>query len=361
MTKIKKVAVIGTQGVPAHYGGFESLVENLIGENCSENVEYTVFCSRKDFQKHPKVYKNAKLRYCTFHANGKESVPYDILSMLKSIWHGYDVALILGTSGCLFIPIFKLFFRGKIIVNIDGMEHRRAKWSGFAKRFLLVSEAMAFRFATTIIADNKAIADYAVKTYGKTPVVIAYGGDHVFRNLSEDAQKAILSKYGVEPDGYAMSVCRIVPENNCHKILEAYAAEGQPLIFVGNWKSCNYAINLRQEYENYPNIIFINSEYDLDILYTLRKNAKVYVHGHSAGGTNPSLVEAMHFGKPICAYDVVFNRETTKNAAQFFKTINDLRSIIRQGINPQIGTNLKEIATKEYTWKKIASMYEDLY
>ena len=361
MVKIKKVAVIGTQGVPAHYGGFESLVENLIGENCSENIEYTVFCSKKDFKKRPKSYKNAKLRYCAFHANGKESVAYDILSMLKSIGHSYDVALILGTSGCLFLPIFRLLFRGKIIVNIDGMEHRRAKWSGFAKNFLLASEAMAFRFAHTIIADNKAIADYAIKTYRKKPVVIAYGGDHVFRNVSPEKQNAILQNYGVKAEEYAMSVCRIVPENNCHKILEAYATEGQPLIFVGNWKSCDYAVNLRQEYENYPNIIFINSEYDLDILYTLRKNAKLYVHGHSAGGTNPSLVEAMHFGKPICAYDVVFNRETTKNAAQFFKTIDDLRGIIRQGVNSEIGKNLKEIAMREYSWKKIASLYEELY
>ena len=103
----KKVAIIGTQGVPAQYGGFESLAEHLIGRNASDDIEYTVFCSSKDLSEHPDHYKNARLRYVGLHANGKESIPYDIVSMLRCLWRGYDVLLILGVSGCYFLPILR--------------------------------------------------------------------------------------------------------------------------------------------------------------------------------------------------------------------------------------------------------------
>ncbi len=117
---MKKVAIIGTQGVPACYGGFESLVENIIGENCSPDIEYTVYCSGKDMTKtkHLTTYKGAKLKYVNIHANGMQSIPYDIVSMMRSIW-GYDVIMVLGTSGCSFLPIFRLFNRKRLVINID--------------------------------------------------------------------------------------------------------------------------------------------------------------------------------------------------------------------------------------------------
>ena len=122
----KKIAVIGTVGVPANYGGFETLVENIIGENASEDIEYTVFCSSKVYLEKKSDYKGAKLKYVGLKANGAQSTLYDICSMLRTS-NKYDVALVLGVSGCIFLPIFRLWFKNHLIVNIDGLEHRRDK------------------------------------------------------------------------------------------------------------------------------------------------------------------------------------------------------------------------------------------
>ena len=163
-----------------------------------------------------KTYKGAQLKYIPlFHANGMQSTPYDILSMLRCL-RGYDTVIILGVSGCIFLPVFRLLYRKQLIVNIDGLEHRRAKWGKFARWFLRTSEAMAVRYADVIIADNKGIQDYVWNTYHKKAELVAYGGDHAQRNVTEERQNEILRQYGIAPGNYAVSVCRIEPENNCH-------------------------------------------------------------------------------------------------------------------------------------------------
>ena len=117
---MKEVAIIGTQGVPAKYGGFETLVENLLGINCPNNIHYTVFCSSSDYKNKIQTYKEATLKYIPLHANGYQSILYDIVSMIRCIGK-YDTLLILGVSGCIFLPILRLFYSKKIIVNIDGL------------------------------------------------------------------------------------------------------------------------------------------------------------------------------------------------------------------------------------------------
>lgn len=358
---MKRVAIVGIQGVPAKYGGFETLVENIIGENCSEGIEYTVFCSGKDYQERLKEYKGAKLKYVPmFHANGAQSTPYDVLSMLWTL-RGFDTVVVLGVSGCIFLPIYRLLFRKRLIVNIDGLEHRRAKWGKFAKWFLKTSEAMAVRFADVVVSDNKGIQDYVKETYGKDSALIAYGGDHVKRNVAPEQQAEILKKYGLSSNDYSISVCRIEPENNSHVILEAFAeAKGEMLVFIGNWSRSDYSRSLREKYGENENMVFLESIYDLDVLYTLRSNCKQYIHGHSAGGTNPSLVEAMHFGKPILAFDVVYNRETTENKAYYFKTKEDILKLLRGDLIVD-GESMKVIAQRRYCWRYIAQQYESLY
>ena len=355
---MKRIAIIGTVGVPAGYGGFETLVENIIGENASSDIEYTVFCSSKSYTERCYEYKGAKLKYVGLKANGAQSTPYDILSMLKT-GNKYDVALVLGVSGCIFLPIFRLWFKNKLIANIDGLEHRRGKWGRFAKWFLRKSEAMAVRYADVIISDNKGIQDYVTRTYHKNSVMIAYGGDHVERTVSENRTAEILRQYGVEKGNYAISVCRIEPENNCHVILDAFSQTDKKLIYIGNWERSEYGKELKEKYSKYPNIIIHTPEYDLDTLYVLRSNASEYIHGHSAGGTNPSLVEAMFFGKPILAFDVVYNRATTCERAYYFKDSKELVTLLSQ--NDLEGKIMQEIAQEQYTWKKIASQYEALY
>lgn len=172
-------------------------------------------------------------------------------------------------------------------------------------------------------------------------------------------QNEILEKYGLTKKEYAISICRIEPENNCHITLKAFAEVGQKLVFIGNWEYSTYGKELQRKYSKYPNICMLNAVYTLDVLYTLRNNARIYIHGHSAGGTNPSLVEAMFFGKPILAYDVIYNRETTENKACYFGNSKQLVELLRG--TEENGEPLKEIAERRYTWRHISQQYEALY
>ena len=352
------VAIVGIQGVPAKYGGFESLVENIIGSNCSPDIHYTVFCSSVDMPDRRKEYKGCSLKYVGLRANGISSIPYDILSMIR-VLRGFDTVLILGTSGCVFLPILKLLSKSKLVVNIDGLEHRREKWGKLARWFLRFSESCAVRNADVVVADNKGIQDYITESYNKQSELIAYGGDHVMRDVSEKQQQEILEQYGLKDKEYAITVCRIEPENNCHVTLKAFAQSRKMFVFIGNWKHSPYAEKLYEEYAGVENIRLLDAIYNLDTLFTLRSHAAFYVHGHSAGGTNPSLVEAMFFGCPIIAYDVVYNRETTNNEACYFSNTEELIQILSQeGLE---GTKLKQFAEQHYTWQHIAAQYEKLY
>lgn len=353
-----RVAIIGTQGVPASYGGFESLVENMLGENCPESVQYTVICSSKDLDSTRLHYKGARLKYIPMHANGVSSIPYDILSMCRVLW-GYDVILILGVSGCTFMPMLRLCTRSRIIVNIDGLEHRRDKWGRAARTVLRLSEALAVKYADIVVADNKGIQDYVTETYGRDSELIAYGGDHVHRTISDDFRRQVLAKYDLQEKEYAITVCRIEPENNSHLILEAFSQTDRQLVFIGNWNHSEWSRNLYDKYAACPNLLLLQAIYDLDILYALRSSAGIYIHGHSAGGTNPSLVEAMHFGIPIIANDVVYNRETTENAAYYFRSADDLVNCLSQ---PRLaGDEMAVIARRRYTWSHISAQYCALF
>ncbi|NYZ31767.1 DUF1972 domain-containing protein [Escherichia coli] len=352
---MKTVAVVGTVGVPACYGGFESLVQNLIDYQ-SDGIQYQIFCSSKNIIK-IKNYKNAELIYLPINANGVSSIIYDIMCLIICLFKRPDVVLILGVSGCLFLPIYKLFSKSKIIVNIDGLEWRRNKWGTFAKKFLKISEAISIRIADIIISDNQAIADYVENKYNKKSVVIAYGGDHA-TNLStpiDDDQKK---------DGYYLGLCRIEPENNIEMILNAFINTDKKIKFMGNWDNSEYGRQLKKYYSNYPNITLLEPNYNIEELYKLRKNCLAYIHGHSAGGTNPSLVEAMHFNIPIFAFDCDFNRYTTNNLAHYFNDSEQLTSLADSLFFGNLKCrvlDLKNYAEDMYNWRHIAAMYESIY
>lgn len=359
----RRVAVIGTVGVPANYGGFEALVENIISYN--EDADFTVFCSARSYSHKLKSYKGARLVYVPFlNANGAQSIPYDIVSMLMCVGRGYDTVLVLGVSGCIFLPVFRLLFRGRIVVNIDGLEHKRDKWGKAARWFLRTSEAVAVRCADVVVSDNKGIYDYVVETYGKQSELIAYGGDQALRNVAQDMVAETLRKYDLTDKQYAITVCRIEPENNCHVILDAFAGSDKQLVFVGNWGRSAYGVELKNKYSHYDNIHILPPIYDLDVLYVLRSNARWYIHGHSAGGTNPSLVEAMQFGIPIIAFDVVYNRATTENQTLYFSDAQTLKHQILATSESEltaVATAMKEIAERRYRWEIVAKQYAELY
>lgn len=357
-----KVAIIGTVGLPANYGGFETLVENIIGENCSPTIEYTVFCSSKNNYGHKlKHYKGACLKYIGFKANGFQSILYDVISILRSL-RKYEVLLILGVSGAIVLPFIKWMCRGKIVINVDGLEHRREKWSNIVRKFLKLSEKIAVLYADVVISDNKAIQDYIKNEYGKDSSLIAYGGDHVICDTF-GIEDDILTKYGVCKNGYTMSLCRIEPENNVHLILDAFIGSNRKLLFIGNWDNSNYGRQLKAKLLFNDNIRMLSPIYDLQTLNVLRSNCDLYIHGHSAGGTNPSLVEIMFFAKPILAFDCIYNRESTENKADYFADTKELVALLAKS-SIEFNTNAEsmlEIATRGYLWTTIAKQYESLY
>jgi len=357
----KRVAIIGTAGVPARYGGFETLAENLIS-HLSKEYKLTIFCSGKIYKEKLKEYKGAELKYINLNANGVESVLYDIISIIYSLRFA-DTLLILGVSGCIILPFVKLVSRQKkIVINIDGLEWQRPKWHRLAKWFLKLSEKLAVKYGDVIVADNKAIQDYIVKEYGKKSELIAYGGDHTTKEPLSDR---VVELYPfLNRNKYAFTVCRIEPENNIHLILEAFSEyKDLNLVIVGNWDKSLYGQRLRKKYSAFRNIFLLETIYDQKILNAIRSNCYIYIHGHSAGGTNPSLVEAMYLGLPIFAYGVEYNMITTYYKAKYFKTKDELIELLNKTTYlelREIGINMKIIAEKEYRWEKISKQYKNI-
>ena len=356
-----KLALIGTAGVPSRYGGFETLVHQMV-DHWAEKYNLTVYCSNAVYatKERSDTYKGVRRVFLPFKANGVQSILYDILSIFHALIYA-DQLLIFGVSGCFILPLIRLISRKKIMVNIDGLEWKRGKWSGFARKFLEISEYFAVKFSHADVTDNAALRLYTSKRYGTTSELIEYGGDHAYA-VKVNATNINKLPFGAEP--YAFSVCRIEPENNIHLILAAFASlKPRKLVFVGNWDNSEYGRRLREQYGRLPNIELLDPIYDDLELNLLRSNCLVYLHGHSAGGTNPSLVEAMSLGLPILAFDIIYNRETTEKKAFYFSSCEELTQLI-QKLKPtdyfSRGAVMRSIANKRYTWKNIFSRYEIL-
>lgn len=353
--KRSKTAVIGTVGVPASYGGFETLVENLIESN---KHQYVVYCSAKSYPTKLRNYKSAQLTYIPLNANGISSIFYDILSIIHSIFiKKVDNILILGVSGCFILPFIRKISSVRVITNIDGLEWRRDKWGEYAKRFLKWSEKIAVHNSDFVISDNQEIANYVSREYNIESQVISYGGDHAIINEDYKRNDSV--------GNYALALCRIEPENNVHLILKAFKDTNYDLKFIGNWSNSAYGRSLKQEYSKYENMHLLDPIYDVQRLESIRHGCSIYIHGHSAGGTNPSLVEMMFFGKSIICFDCQYNRYTTHDKANYFKSSSDLHEEITKAtgwlsFDNNQGEELKKIAQENYTWDKIRAQYEEI-
>lgn len=357
---MKKVAIIGTVGIPAKYGGFETLVHHLT-KNLRSQFDFTVYCSSAAYS--PKERETScngsKLVYIPLKANGFQSILYDMISIFHALFYS-EVLLILGVSGAVCFPLIRWFTHKKIIVNIDGMEWRRSKWNPWVKKFLKFSEKMAVKYAHKTITDNSVIQEYAQSEYEITSELIEYGGDHVHKDFHYNYT---LKKYQLNGDFYALKVARIEPENNIHVVLSAFSKTNTNLVIIGNWNNSEYGKKLKSTYSNFPQLHLFDPIYDQKELDALRQGAKLYIHGHSAGGTNPSLVEAMCLGLPIISYDVDFNRATTENQALFFANEKELLQKVSelQFYNlKELGGVMSEIAHRRYSWHVIAEKYHKL-
>lgn len=358
------LVVAGTAGVPGNYGGFETLAEQLV-VHLSETAKMLVICSRANYKIWPETFYGARLKYFPVKANGLSSVLYDILGLLYCCWRTRCV-LQLGVSGAIAIPIVKVLDpRLLVVCNVDGIEWRRDKWGFLARHFLKLSEWIAVKFSDKVIADNLGIADYLKAEYGSEAHVIPYGGDHAVLSESERTPTNTLLKMMAELDGrYFYSICRIVPENNVEKILSAFSVPGMPnLIFVGDWLNGRYPKELYEKYKSYSNIFLFTPIYHQGDLAYIRSGADGYIHGHSAGGTNPSLVEAMCCGSACIAYDCIFNAYTLDDTGILWTGSDDLVRIVLT-TTPADLANKSERASAyagdNYKWTTVAAQYREI-
>ena len=282
--------MVGTNGLPGRYGGWDQLLNHLT-LNLRDKFSIIVYTSSYDAVEGLKEFNGAKLKIIRLKANGYQSVFYDMISL----FHGalkYDTLLVLGTSGCIFFPMIRLFGK-KIILNPDGLEWNRAKWNKKIQNFLLFSEKIGINNSDVIVADNVHIQKYIFETYNKVSELIEYGGDNAsFIELSEPTKL----KYSINVGEYAFKVCRIEPENNIHLILSAFSKSKTRLILIGNWNNSDYGKNLRQKYSTFRNLSLLDPIYHQETLDELRSNCGIYVHAHSVGGDKSILSRGYEFG-----------------------------------------------------------------
>ncbi len=358
----KKIAIIGTVGLPAKYGGFETLANHLV-KHLSNKYDLTVYCSKKKYNAKERVksFNGAKLKYINLDANGIQSIAYDTLSILHALFKN-DVLLILGVAGAWILPFVKLFTNKKIIISIDGIEWKRAKWNIVAKLYLRWAEKNAVKYSHIDISDNESIQDYTAMRYGTISRVIEYGADHTLKVIPTSKD---FNSYPILKHGYAFKVCRIEPENNVHVVLQAFSKTPlKRLVMVGNWDANDYGRKLKKRYSNIPNITLFDPIYNQRSIDLLRSNAQLYVHGHSAGGTNPSLVEAMYLSLPVISFGVSYNRTTTENKAIYFSTEDELITAINKSTKSSLdglSLKMKEIADRRYKWDLVSKKYGDLF
>lgn len=363
-----KLAVVGIQGLPNKYGGFETLASKLV-EGLSAVHDMTVYCSAPDMLGNNKLgnelrakdlpthYNNAALQYINCSSHGIAGMLYDTLSLRHALKNN-DAVIFLGFGAGLYMPFVSSTNAKKIILNFGGLDWKRSKWSPLAKFVIKLSEHLLVKKSGTIIADNTLIQSYILDTYGRGAALIAYGGDQA---VPEASTTNDIKEYPFVKSKYAFAVCRIQPDNNIIMQLEAFKNVSMPFVMVGNFKDSDFGVRTKANYSKHPNLILLDAIYDTQTLNMLRSNCALYIHGHSAGGTNPSLVEAMHLGLSICAYASGYNEATTHGLAQYFKDEASLREQINLVDTVHLNSKkMQEIAAQKYTWKGVVAAYEAL-
>jgi glycosyltransferase involved in cell wall biosynthesis len=355
MTKKKRISIVGTVGLPAKYGGFETLVEHLSRSERFLDTDVVVYCDRTCNQSHSS-WNKFRLKYLPFKANGWESVVYDFTSIVLGAIQS-QVVLILGTSATFILPLARMLFpKCVFIVNIAGLEWSRAKWGRLARGFLLINEMVAVKYANILVVDNQGLLEYVKIKYNVNPKLITYGGDQYETvKLDENPEDPIKL-----PKEFDVAMARAQVDNNIETILDAYIGVCHNIVFISNWKSSKFGRSIASKYSKYNNIFLVGPFYDSKVVKYIFSRARIYVHGHSAGGTNPVLVESMFLDKAVVAFDVNFNRYTTNNLGLYFKSAQDLKEIIMQIDSDKINivkTRLSEFTKANYRWSVIVEKY----
>ncbi len=356
-----KIAILGTRGIPNNYGGFEQFAEYLALGLTKNGHTVTVYNSHTHPYKES-TWKGVKIKHIYDPENKIGTAGqfvYDFLSILDTRKKHFDIILELGyTSSSVFFDFHPK--KSIIVTNMDGLEWKRTKFTAKVQKFLQWAESLAVKKSDHLVSDSIGIRNYLKKKYSVESTYIPYGS-HLFHNENLN----LLKKYAVNPYEYNMLIARLEPENSIEIILDGVvkANNNIPFLVIGKHET-KFGEYLKNKFSNHTNIRFIGGVYDINVLNNLRHFSNLYFHGHTVGGTNPSLLEAMASSALICANDNEFNSTILGDDAFYFSTADDVSKVITNVLHSDHNDKIKNNRIKInelYTWEKIVDQYETLF
>ncbi len=381
---MKHVFIIGSKGIPAKYGGFETFVEYLTKEQVNKNIKYHVSCLANDYEEFE--HNGARCFNVKVPEIGSaKAVLYDILSLKACIKYikthnlNNSIVYILACRIGPFMGSYKRQLESlgvQVYVNPDGHEWKRSKWNTAIRTYWKYSEKLMVKHSDLLVCDSKGIESYIIddyKQYKPKTTFIAYGADVTTSILTDDSVQLNdwYKKHSVKANEYYLVVGRFVPENNYELMIKEFMKSNsrKDFVIISNVEQNSFYEGLleRTKFNQDPRIKFVGTVYDQELLKKVREQAYGYFHGHEVGGTNPSLLEALASTKLNLLLDVVFNKEVGSDGAVYFtKENNSLATLIdiadhySENQIEELGKKAKNRITQEYSWEKIVKEYEEL-
>ena len=355
-----QIGILGTRGIPNNYGGFEHFAAHLSRGLAAKGHLVTVYnSSRHPYQE--KEWNGVRIVHCLDpeHIIGVSGqFVYDLNCILDARKKKYDIVLMLGYTSS---SVWKFLYPKKstIITNMDGLEWQRAKYSTLVKRFLKYAEKLAVLSSHYHIADSPVIKEYLDQTYHINAKYIAYGA-----GLNPVANESLLTEYGLAKNDYFMLMARMEPENNIELVLDGYCRTDaeRKMIVIGSTKN-DFGKYLVSKYKNNKKIIFLGPIFDEQKVQSLTAFCSLYFHGHSVGGTNPSLLDAMAAKAPLAAHNNPFNKSVLAGNALFFANATDVGNLINDNHyrrQDYVENNYASIKNS-FTWEMIIQQYENYF
>ncbi|HVR96981.1 MAG TPA: glycosyltransferase [Thermoanaerobaculia bacterium] len=359
------VALIGSRGIPARYGGYETLMEELAVRLLDRGFRVTVYCRSHSTPRTLRSYRGAGLVVLpTVRTKHLDTPVHTLLSCLHAAAVGYDAALVVNSANALFVPLLRTA-GVPVALHVDGIEKRRRKWGPFGRAVYALSERLACVLPDELVTDAEVIRRHYLDRYGAESVPIAYGVDP--RPVAENGETGVLERLGLVSRRFFLYVSRFEPENNPHRVAEAYRAVGGdlPLVMVGGAPYADELIRSFTEGAD-PRILFPGPIYG-EGYRELLSHALAYIHATEVGGTHPALVEAMGYGNCVVVNEAPENRETAGEAALWFRaeepaTLAAALERLRQDPEEAVrrGRLAGERAARLYSWDKVADQYAEM-
>jgi len=357
-----RIAILGTRGIPANYGGFETFAEHLSTRLAARGHDVTVYCRAHYVSPRQIEFQGVRLKVLpTIRHKYFDTVIHTFFSALHAIPQRYDAALICNAANAPFASIVRAGGT-PVALNVDGLEHKRKKWNWIGRKYYLMAERLATILPTETVTDAKVIQDYYLAQHRAISTMIAYGAE-VERKVDPSVRR-----WRVEPNRYVLYFSRLEPENNAHLVVEAFkrVRTGHKLLIVGDAPYARDYINdLKARARRDKRIVFTGFVFGRDYR-ALQQNAYCYVHATEVGGTHPALLEAMGFGNCVLTLASPENIEAIGDAGIAYADEADLaeklQRVLRDGSLVHAYRNRAQARVKEfYDWDYVVDQYEDLF